>query len=125
MGQRSFGKGSVQQVQPISANPEAFLKLTAAYYYVGRSERLLHRHNGATQWGVEPDVAIDMTPRQTRRWLDIRRRTDLVHDTVPDMLAVDLADQLDADIQLQAALLVAQMEQILGPVASQQDMAQR
>ncbi len=125
VGQRSFGKGSVQQVQPISANPEAFLKLTAAYYYVGRSERLLHRHNGATQWGVEPDVAIDMTPRQTRRWLDIRRRTDLVHDTVPDMLAVDLADQLDADIQLQAALLVAQMEQILGPVASQQDMAQR
>jgi carboxyl-terminal processing protease len=121
VGQRSFGKGSVQQVLPVASNPEAFLKLTAAYYYVGPSETLLHRHNGASQWGVEPDISIAMTPRQTRDWLDIRRRTDLVHDAVPDMLADDLADQLEADIQLQAALLIAQVDHLLTPVASAEE----
>ncbi len=123
VGQRSYGKGSVQQVLPVASSPEAFLKLTAAYYYVGPSETLLHRHNGANEWGVEPDITISMTPRQTREWLDIRRRTDLVHDTIPEMLSTDLADQLEADIQLQAALLIAQMEHLLTPVAAEAQLA--
>ena len=46
IGQRSYGKGSVQQVLQIASAPkEAMLKLTSAYYYVGPSERLVHRRS--------------------------------------------------------------------------------
>ncbi|HHH76397.1 MAG TPA: S41 family peptidase, partial [Phycisphaerae bacterium] len=56
VGDRSYGKGSVQNVIPIRFN-RALLKLTTAYYYLP-SGRLLHRKNGAKVWGVDPDVAV-------------------------------------------------------------------
>ncbi|MEZ2722355.1 S41 family peptidase [Paenalcaligenes hominis] len=53
MGTRSFGKGSVQSVLPLSA--EAGIKLTTALYYTpsGKSIQVT---------GVEPDVYVDDTP---------------------------------------------------------------
>ena len=64
IGQRTFGKGSVQRVFPL-ARSLARLKLTTALYYLpdGRSP---HRAPGAEVWGVEPDLAVNATPKDER-----------------------------------------------------------
>ena len=55
VGTRSFGKGSVQQIKPLSDGGE--VKLTQAYYYLP-SGRLVDRRDGSTDWGVIPDVLV-------------------------------------------------------------------
>jgi len=112
-GTRTYGKGSVQKVLGVSRAPaEARLKLTTAYYYVGPSENLVHRTNGDGTWGVQPDVVVRMTPQQIKRWLDIRRQTDLLHEVSPEQLEADLAKQYDADLPLIAAVTLLQLEQV-------------
>jgi len=107
IGQRTYGKGSVQNVISIRSHM-ARLKLTTAYYYLPRG-RLLHRKNGAKDWGVDPDIEVFLTPHQTRRWLDIRRKTDIVQDVDTEQLNDGLARQYKADIQLDSAVLMLKL----------------
>jgi carboxyl-terminal processing protease len=55
IGQRTYGKGSVQERIPLDEGGE--LKLTVAYYYLP-SGRLVHRKKDATDWGVEPQIIV-------------------------------------------------------------------
>jgi len=110
VGHRTYGKGSVQNVIPIRRQ-RAFLKLTTSYYYLP-SGRLLHRKNGAKDWGVDPDVEVVITPKQMRRWLGIRRKTDLIKEIDPKILQGDLTAQLDADLQLNTAVLLLKLMQL-------------
>lgn len=109
VGKRTFGKGSVQNVIPIRFN-KAMLKLTTAYYYLPTG-RLLHRQNGQKDWGVAPDVPVDMTPMQTRDWLDIRSKTDVIAEST-EKLGQQLANQYEADIQLQTAVLLLKLQRL-------------
>ncbi len=64
VGERSYGKGSVQTVHHI-AN-DARLKLTTHYYRLPPAEgeekgRLVHKRPGAVTWGVDPDIEVKMT----------------------------------------------------------------
>jgi carboxyl-terminal processing protease len=53
VGEKTFGKGSVQSVLPLEDG--AAIKLTTAKYYTP-SERVIHEH------GIEPDVKVAMDP---------------------------------------------------------------
>ncbi len=110
VGERTYGKGSVQNVIPLRRR-RALLRLTTAYYYLP-SGRLIHRRNGDETWGVDPDVKVTVTPKQMRRWLAIRRDTDLLREVDPERLAADLEAQLDADVQLSRALVLLRLMQI-------------
>ena len=110
IGERSYGKGSVQNVISLRRG-RAILKLTTAYYYLP-SERLLHRQPGQKDWGVNPDVEVFVTPRQTKRWLDIRQKTDLLQDSQPPLLDEDMQRQLAADLQLSTALTILQLMEL-------------
>lgn len=121
IGTRSYGKGSVQQVYQIPSH-KGYLKLTTAHYRVGDTGKLVHRTNGAKEWGVDPDLAVSMSPRQMERWLKIRRKTDLPQeDLASPQVQADLAAQLAADTQLSAALLVARLKQVAEPVVVAKD----
>ncbi len=101
IGQRTYGKGSVQNV--ITVRPRrSLLKLTTAYYYLPKG-RLLHKKPGATDWGVDPDVEVFVTPQRLKRWLDIRRKTDLIQEISYEQLGEKLHKQYEEDIQLQTA----------------------
>ncbi|MGC9453345.1 MAG: S41 family peptidase [Phycisphaerae bacterium] len=107
VGERTYGKGSVQHV--IRIRPErSMLKLTTAYYYLPHG-RLLHRVNGKDEWGVAPDIEVLMTPEQTRRWLELRRETDLIQDIEPEELNRELSRQYEADLQLQTAVVLLKL----------------
>lgn len=75
VGERSFGKGSVQQVFPLGGGAAAF-KLTMQYYKLPKG-RLVHRRDNAKTWGVEPDVKVEMLPRQVEQTLILRQDADL------------------------------------------------
>ena len=71
VGERTFGKGSVQMLFPL-ADRTALLKLTTSHYYLP-SGRCIHREENSTEWGVDPDVTVEMTPEQMRAAIDARR----------------------------------------------------
>jgi carboxyl-terminal processing protease len=120
VGERTFGKGSVQMLFPL-ANDTAFLKLTTSHYYLP-SGRCIHREENSTTWGVDPDVTVAMTPKQmsdaieAREHLDVLRSADAQAPTTAPIAAATPTtqptkkDALTCDPQLSAALLVLRLE---------------
>lgn len=129
VGQRSYGKGSVQTVTPLGENAKT--KITIQYYFVPdevKSERIVHRRPGAKDWGIVPDLAVEILPKQLGEGLMIRRNADVANQNAPapkpvkdldgeeeptsnnpdDLLAKGL------DLQLEAALLLMQAEVAAG-----------
>jgi carboxyl-terminal processing protease len=75
VGQRSYGKGSVQNVYGLS--PTSLLKLTTQHYRLPGGD-LIHRRKGAAQWGVDPHVKVDMLPEQITQALTLRQDADVL-----------------------------------------------
>ncbi len=125
MGQRSYGKGSVQNVYSMQRGVSA-MKLTTQYYYLP-DDRLIHRKPGATVWGIEPDFKVEMLPKQQTDTIVLRRNADVVpldEHGKPIELTGDKAINVDdlvskgMDLQLQTAIAVLET-QTLKPVANQ------
>ena len=120
LGQTSYGKGSVQNVWPISrqgfnARNSAALKLTTQYYRLPGG-RMIHRKAGQDH-GVMPDLFVDMLPDQVAQALLIRRDADVILVDEHGQPIVD-ADRpkpwdlisLGHDLQLQTALVLLQTQ---------------
>jgi carboxyl-terminal processing protease len=80
IGERTFGKGSVQNVMPLP--PSTQMKLTTQYYFVP-SGQIIHRRPNATTWGVDPHLRVEMLPKQISDALLLRQDADLPPDTRP------------------------------------------
>ncbi len=76
LGERSFGKFSVQNLIQL-AHSEAHLKLTTARYYLP-SGKSLHREKGSKTWGVEPDITVPLAPKELSKVLFMRRDADVL-----------------------------------------------
>jgi carboxyl-terminal processing protease len=70
VGQRTYGKGSVQEVIPLDSKGGE-LKLTVAYYYLP-SGRLVHRKKDAKDWGVQPQIVVPMDDESQRKAMQER-----------------------------------------------------
>ncbi|MCC7146915.1 MAG: S41 family peptidase [Phycisphaeraceae bacterium] len=113
VGQRSFGKGSVQDLFKLNSG-QAFLKLTTQYYRLPGG-RIIHRQPLAQEWGVNPDLEVSMTDKQVADALDMRQEVDVIRDDdTPAQegkekppVAQDLIRK-GVDPQLETALLVLQ-----------------
>jgi carboxyl-terminal processing protease len=75
LGTRTYGKGSVQEVIPMG-DKGGELKLTVAYYYLP-SGRLVHKKKDATDWGVQPQITVPMSPEQERAAMQQRYEQEL------------------------------------------------
>jgi carboxyl-terminal processing protease len=87
VGERTYGKGSVQNVIPIglrrgplgrAKDAPAYIKLTTAYYYLP-SGRSIHRHDDSKEWGVHPTVEVAVTRDEVQDILDLRRKSDVLY----------------------------------------------
>jgi carboxyl-terminal processing protease len=114
LGARSYGKGSVQNVWPIGVNASAAMKVTTAYYMLP-DKRIIHRRTGALTWGVEPDLKVEMLPKQTADALNLRRNADVLpldeHGLIKpaaDKAAPDPDDLIakGVDLQLETGLML-------------------
>ena len=78
IGQRSFGKGSVQSIFDLVDNSE--LKLTTAHYYTPTG-RNIHRTDKATpkdDWGVIPDITVKVSKKEQYALYLQRNRADVI-----------------------------------------------
>ena len=122
VGERTWGKGSVQNPWPLGSS-DAMLKLTTALYYLPFMERSIHRDEDSKEWGVAPDVQVKLTPKEARRVLELRRNSDVLPGksgvvpaaaTAPATQPGDeepdegdaLAQNLKVDPQVETALLL-------------------
>lgn len=118
VGERTFGKGSVQDLFAI-ADGKAFLKLTTQYYRLPKG-RIIHRLPGAKVWGVDPDLYVKMTDKQVVDAIDFRRQIDMARDAAPTTQPAPTANDILArglDPQLEAALLVLKTQLVAGQIA--------
>ncbi len=93
IGERSFGKGSVQTLLTVD-NGNAALKLTTQYYYLPSGRNIMHKP-GATTWGVEPDPAfnIPLTDEENRQVLRDRESSEIIrHIAAKPSVAGDRTD---------------------------------
>lgn len=87
LGDRTFGKGSVQRVYGIDrsafgygrAKPKARLKLTTALYYLpnGKSP---HKLPDAEEWGVDPDWKVVLAPKEFNKVLEGQNKAFIIHN---------------------------------------------
>lgn len=117
VGQRSFGKGSVQNVFMLPGGTGA-MKLTTHYYRVD-SPRMIDKMPGATEWGVEPDLKVEMLPDQQADALMLRRDADVlpIDENGRIMTEVERPDPNTLltdgiDLQVQTALVLLQTQNI-------------
>ncbi len=64
VGEKSFGKGSVQNV--IELPDGSALRLTTAMYYTP-SKRVIHKH------GIEPDIEVKLSDEEIRQIIEVQR----------------------------------------------------
>lgn len=124
VGERTFGKGSVQMIFPLSdrGDAAAYLKLTTSHYYLPNG-KCIHREENSTEWGVDPNVVVALTPEQMQAAIKSRQGMDVLRDAgvAPEATTAPTTQDAtmgptEADPQLGAALLVLRM-QLAGQVA--------
>ncbi len=127
VGQRSFGKGSVQNILPLD-NGNSVLKLTVATYW-RPSGKNIHRFKDAKpsdEWGVSPDedLEVKLSNEEYEKWYEARLKRDQLHtanrsdskdDDSPEVREDDPKAEQDqgnvfVDHQLDKALEVDQVE---------------
>src|SRR5207244_11316525 len=80
IGQRTYGKGSVQELIPLDGKAGES-KLTVAYYYLP-SGRLVHKKKDAKDWGVEPQIIIPMDQSAEQKIFQQLSENELHHRPV-------------------------------------------
>ncbi|MSQ90673.1 MAG: S41 family peptidase [Phycisphaerales bacterium] len=120
LGERSFGKGSVQTVQPIQdGSIEAAVKVTTQYYVLPPIEgaakgRLVHRRATSEDWGVNPDLVVKVTPPQAEASGETRLALDHLDEADRNRVGVDLRPDVQTllrdgiDPQLETAVMILQ-----------------
>jgi carboxyl-terminal processing protease len=91
IGDRSYGKGSVQDVYWFPSPPPRAkygLKVTTQYYQLPNG-RIIHRKPDSETWGIDPDLTVDVTD-QTVAWnLELRQEVDVLRDLGVDHIEVE------------------------------------
>ncbi|MCB9858368.1 MAG: S41 family peptidase [Phycisphaerales bacterium] len=118
-GERTFGKGSVQELIPLASNGGA-IKLTTRYYYLP-SGVCIHRQPGMTAddaWGVRPTHLVKLNPAERSEWM--RAWRDVAREpTNGDADVVTSSELLAMDKQLRESTqyLIEQLEK--SPVSAE------
>jgi carboxyl-terminal processing protease len=110
LGERTYGKGSVQEVIPLDEQGGE-LKLTVAYYYLP-SGRLVHKKPGATDWGVQPQIYVPMDLATQEKVLLERDQLESFRRPLSKVVTQPTTEQASTkptiepadDVQLQAAV---------------------
>ena len=110
VGQRTWGKGTVQDVIPMEGG-RSILKLTIATFW-RPSMKNIHRFRDSKdtdEWGVTPSpgLLVPMTDKEREKWLEYRRARDVIKPA--NRRKVEKPD-LTVDAQLKAAIEALQKQ---------------
>lgn len=114
VGERTYGKGSVQTISEAPGNG-AQLKYTMAFYYLPSGQPVKNRFQlekeNRKDWGISPDVEVELTPEELKKYIETQKANDVLvkadHDYTKDeeKKSTDL-ETIDSDPQLAMAILV-------------------
>ncbi|TWT30748.1 S41 family peptidase [Blastopirellula retiformator] len=104
IGQRSWGKGTVQSIFPLDRQQRA-LKITTATYW-RPSEQNIHRFPDFTDedsWGVSPNegYAVPLADEELKNMLRSRSFRDVDRSNIADQAAIDAREKSDEEIELE------------------------
>src|SRR5262249_35518955 len=131
-GQRTYGKGSVQEVIPLDSN-SGELKLTVAYYFLP-SGKCVHKKKDSTDWGVTPQIVVPMDVAAETKMLKDRYERELfkrpvvkttTQSTTQPTTQPALDVQLQRAVDTMIALVVLNGNQLAGPVTVVPPIAQK
>jgi carboxyl-terminal processing protease len=111
VGERSFGKGSVQRVMYLTSHPAA-VKLTVAYYRLP-SGRIIHRtfnDKPNDSWGVQPGVVVTLADEEVQAVQRSRRALDML--TAEGAASLELPGQ-EARIRESAGVEIVRDRQLV------------
>jgi len=117
VGQRSYGKGSVQSITSSCGNG-AQLKYTMAYYHLPSGRRVESRSvmemSGRKDWGISPDVDVGLQTDELRKIADMRKANDSIarDDALGSVDRYSSWQIVDANPQLAIGLLVLKSKMI-------------
>jgi len=120
VGQRSYGKGSVQSITSYCGNG-AQLKYTVAYYHLPSGQRVesrgLMEKLGRTNWGILPNVNVKLQSDELRKIANMQKANESVvtigqDDALSSMNRYSNQETIDADPQLAIGLLVLKSKMI-------------
>ncbi|MHC4617928.1 MAG: S41 family peptidase [Planctomycetota bacterium] len=120
VGERTVGKGLVQGITPYPGGG-AQLKYTMAYYHLPSGQKVKSRDEakkrGEKDWGIGPNVEIELTSDELRTLLDVQRDNDVLvqadHRTGSAPLKRRSLDEtISSDVQLAVGILVAKTKVI-------------
>lgn len=104
LGERTFGKGSVQKVMGLGGvrdgRERPRLKMTTALYYIPFKDkdgkdapRSPHKKLNAENWGVDPNLAVKLTPKEVQKNLERERNAYIIHNEKSNDMALNDADR--------------------------------
>ncbi len=114
VGERSYGKGSVQN-QTTYTGDGSLMKYTMAYYHLPSDQRVKNRYQvekqGRKDWGIAPDFEVEMHTHELKKMLDIQRDNDVLfqngHEQADGQAnRHSLEETIQVDPQLAAAIMV-------------------
>ncbi len=86
VGEKTFGKGSVQSVLPLDDG--SAIRLTTAKYYTP-SKRVIHEH------GIEPDIVVPMAPED---WRKLMIKSSRMKNAAPEPGEEDVGNVVDVQL---------------------------
>jgi carboxyl-terminal processing protease len=102
IGQRTFGKGSVQRVIQLGQD-DGTLKMTVAHWYLP-SGRLVSRKKDSTDWGVEPQIIVPVDEKGEDGIEDLMERQEAIRYHSTTTMPSTQATTEPSDPQFQQAL---------------------
>jgi len=120
IGERSYGKGSVQSITSYCGDG-AKLKYTMAYYHLPSGQRVesryLMKESGRTDWGILPSVNVQLQTSELQEIARVQKSNEFAtatgkHD-VPDTTdRYSSQETIDTDPQLAVGVLVLKSKMI-------------
>lgn len=115
VGNRSYGKGTVQTITDYPSKG-AQLKYTMAHYQLPSGDKVKSRYEmeklGRKDWGIAPDVEVKLRSDEIKQMRDIQRENDVLfkaghNNDHSDSKKHTLKETSQADAQLATAILIA------------------
>ncbi len=121
VGSRTHGKGSVQGITNLNNGGITQLKYTMAHYHLPSGQKVESRDEvtkqGRSDWGVGPNVQVDLINDEIRKMIEVQRDNDVLfqadHEMTDDAVKKhSIEETLTADRQLAVGVLVVKSKLI-------------
>ena len=112
VGERTFGKGSVQNIKHLSGN--AKLKYTMAYYRLPSGQTVesmeIAKKAHIDNWGIMPDIEVKLNIEEHKKLVNVQKSNEALRGNSKHVSSntrdYSSQDTIDADPQLAIGLLV-------------------